>query len=78
MTVALQVKCHGLLTLCVPAWSAQLLSMLVFNPTIHPALQVKDVTKHEGYHMAPYCPPFDNPANRTCCGSPLEVCMDPN
>ncbi|KAF8061932.1 davT [Scenedesmus sp. PABB004] len=28
---------------------------------------------HSGYHVAPYCQPFDDPANRVCCNAPLEA-----
>ena len=26
-----------------------------------------------GYHVAPYCQPFDEPSKRVCCNAPLEV-----
>jgi len=26
-----------------------------------------------GYHVAPYCEPFDDPGARACCGTPLEA-----
>eukprot|EP00878_Enallax_costatus_P023325 GHUV01024799.1.p1 GENE.GHUV01024799.1~~GHUV01024799.1.p1 ORF type:complete len:248 (+),score=57.91 GHUV01024799.1:299-1042(+) len=35
--------------------------------------KVQEEKGHSGYHVAPYCEPFDTPENRYCCNVPLEV-----
>eukprot|EP00775_Hariotina_reticulata_P007774 gene7774-7972_t len=35
--------------------------------------KVQQEKGHSGYHVAPYCQPFDSPDNRVCCNSSLEA-----